>query len=99
MNERTPYLWIRDLHLIIGLFASPFLLVFAVSTLLFNHGWVTEYRQVGSREDGVEHPVVVPAETDGVEQAKAVMRQLEISGEIRNIVRKQDRLEIPVMRP
>ena len=32
----TPYRWIRDTHLLIGLFISPFLLVFAVSTLLFN---------------------------------------------------------------
>lgn len=88
----------RDLHLILGLFVSPFLLVFAVSTLLLNHGWLTEFVPVEG-EDRAGHPVVLPQDGSGVDQAKSVLRQLGIVGEIRNIVRRKDRLEFPVMRP
>ena len=32
------YRWIRDLHLYLGLFVSPFVLLFAVSVFYLNHG-------------------------------------------------------------
>ena len=31
--------WMRNLHLYLGLFVSPFLVVFALSAILVNHGW------------------------------------------------------------
>ena len=34
---RKYYLPVRALHLYIGLFISPFVLIFAVSVLVFNH--------------------------------------------------------------
>lgn len=50
---------------------SPFLLVFAISTFLFNHGWVTEYKPVVHGVDEVaEKSVVVPPEMSGVDRAK-----------------------------
>lgn len=100
LNEKTLYVWVRDLHLILGLFASPFLLVFAASTLLLNHGWTTEVRAAGGGEgeESGRH-VVIPADASRVDQAKAIMRQLGVSGEIRNIFRRKGRLEIPVMKP
>ena len=33
------YLWSRDIHLYVGLFASPYIIVFALSTILLNHNW------------------------------------------------------------
>ena len=33
------YLWSRDIHLYVGLFASPYVIVFALSTILLNHNW------------------------------------------------------------
>ena len=91
------YLWIRDLHLYFGLFISPFILVFAVTTLLFNHTWKPWEQKEDARK--IEVPVQVPADVEGVEQAKAVMRQVGVSGEIRNIFRRRNRLVIPVMKP
>ena len=100
LNERTLYAWVRDLHLILGLFASPFLLVFAASTLLLNHGWIAEVRAAGGGEgEEVGRHVVIPADASRVDQAKAIMGQVGILGEVRNIFRRKGRLEIPVMKP
>ena len=32
-------LWTRELHVHLGLFISPFILVFAISAILFNHAY------------------------------------------------------------
>ena len=32
------YRWLRQLHLYFGVFICPFLLIFAVSTIMLNHG-------------------------------------------------------------
>lgn len=93
----NPYRWIRDAHLVLGLFSSPFLLVFAVSTLLFNHTW----KPWTSRTE-VERPptsVEIPEGVEGIGQAQAIMRQIGVSGEIRNIFRPENRLLILVMKP
>lgn len=31
--------WTRDIHVSAGLFASPFVLLFALTAILFNHTW------------------------------------------------------------
>lgn len=91
------YLWIRDLHLYLGLFISPFIVLFAVTTMMFNHTWKPWLNE----DDPVrfEMSVQVPKDVEGVEQAKAVMKQVGVSGEIRNIFRRRNRLTIPVMKP
>lgn len=33
------YRWVRELHLYVGMFIGPFVLVFAISAMLFNHAW------------------------------------------------------------
>jgi len=94
----NPYLWIRDAHLILGLFTSPFLLLFAVSTLLFNHTW-KPWESRAEVEDATPQAVEISEEIDGVEQAQAIMRQVGVSGEIRNIFHPENRLVIRVMKP
>jgi len=39
MSGKRFYLVSRDLHLYFGLFLSPFVLVFAISTLFLVHSW------------------------------------------------------------
>lgn len=95
--KQSFYLWIRDLHLYFGLFISPFILVFAVTTLLFNHTWKPWDHEKDVRK--MEVSVQVPTDVEGVEQAKAIMKQVGVSGEIRNIFRRRNRLTIPVMKP
>lgn len=94
--------WIRDTHLYAGLMAGPFVVVFAVGAILFNHTWMPW----GA---AARVPVVVrtasfapPAENAGsVLLAKAMLREVGVAGEI-DAVRRQPnpaRLEIRVERP
>jgi hypothetical protein len=97
LPSKSLYLWIRDLHLYFGLFISPFILIFAATTLLFNHTW----KLWDDRGDvvKVEMSVQVPTDIGGVEQAKEILHQVGISGEIRNIFNRRNRLTIRVMKP
>lgn len=95
--NKTVYVWTRDLHLCFGLFVSPFVLLFAVSTLMFNHTW--RPGEAGETVRGPELPVEIPEGAEGIEQAKAVMRQLGVSGEIQNLFRRKERLTVPIMAP
>ena len=93
-----PYRWIRDVHLILGLFVSPFLLVFAVSTLLLNHTW-KPWASLAEVEMPTPQVVEIPEEIEGIEQAQAIMLQVGVSGEIRNVFRPENGLVILVMKP
>ena len=99
LPSRSPYLWIRDLHLYLGLFISPFVLLFSFTAILFNHTW--KPWDTGSDAFGhkVSTSIELPQDVGGLEQARQIMSQLEISGEIRNIFQSDNRLEIPVMKP
>ena len=90
--------WTRDAHSVLGLFISPFLLVFAVSTLLFNHTWKPWESRAEAEKSG-PLSVEIPEELEGIDQAQAIMRQVGVSGEIRNIFRPEGRLLIPGMTP
>jgi hypothetical protein len=99
---RRFYTATRDLHLYVGLFLCPFILVFAVSTMLLNHpkaliaGGV-----VANATPGASIPIDVPPDPGSLEQAKAILSQLRVTGEI-DYVRhnaKAGRLTIPVTKP
>ncbi|MBI5383460.1 MAG: PepSY-associated TM helix domain-containing protein [Verrucomicrobia bacterium] len=92
------YDWTRDLHLYVGLFLSPLVLVFAVSTVLLNHNWKTEPRRAAKT---TAVPVQISGEIGSLDQAKRILAQLRVTGEI-NYVRhsaNEQRLVIPVMKP
>jgi hypothetical protein len=38
-KKRSSYFWTRKLHLYLGLFIGPHVLISALSTLYLNHGW------------------------------------------------------------
>lgn len=90
----TFYRWTRDLHLYFGLFVCPFLVIFAVTTILLNHGAgaAVEVETSGAQVN-----------LDGVpddEQADAVLRQLGLAGEtFARRLPEQNRLQITVARP
>jgi hypothetical protein len=92
------YVWTRDLHLYIGLFLSPFVLVFAISTLFLNHAWKpweTTQAQTMSAQ------IQVPAGLERLALARQVLAQLGVSGEIEFIryLPKENRLILPVTKP
>lgn len=79
------YRWLRDLHLYLGLFVSPFVLLFAVSVFYLNHGKLrsgtpppTETFQNLNIPDGFDRL----KGREAVERAKVILPQIGVSGEI-----------------
>lgn len=99
------YGWTRDLHLYIGLFLSPFLLVFAVSVFFLNHARAPAPGPPSSMAEvrGVRVPADIEAAQgpERVQLAREVLSQLGISGEINfiRVVPRENRLVIPVVKP
>lgn len=94
------YLWTRDLHLYVGLFISPFVLVFAISTIYLNHAWRAPTTPTLSSPNSPV-PIQIPDGMGSLEQAKGILRQLNVAGEVEFIrhLAKEERLKIPVMKP
>lgn len=92
------YVWTRDLHLYIGLFLSPFILVFAISTLFLNHAW-KPWETVQAQTSSAQ--VQVPAGLERLAMSRQILAQLEVSGEIEYIryLPKENRLILPVTKP
>lgn len=99
MKLANLYRWISKLHVYFGLFVSPFVVLFAVSAIMFNHTWGGG--DSGSEAKAQEVPIEIPENVEGLEIAKHIMRQVNVSGEVEffrhNPQRK--RFTIPVMKP
>jgi hypothetical protein len=87
----------RDLHLYIGLFLSPIVIVFGVSTIILNHRWEPEPVVKGTRT----RPVQLEEGLKDREQAAQLMKQLDISGDLQVVRRPPPtrNLEFNVVRP
>ena len=98
------YLWTRNLHLYLGLFLSPFVLVFGISTVILNHPSLAPAAAPKALSEVI---VQVPPGLEKLEGAerldalKIVMRQAGVSGEINFVrwVRKENRMIVPVFKP
>lgn len=90
------YQWTRKLHLYTGLFISPFLLVYAVSTLYLNHS--VRAKPVDVAQGTVQ--IQLDEGVEGMDLVNQVLEQLKISGEIagRGMVRNSQTI-IRVARP
>ena len=89
------YRWTRELHLYFGLFVCPYVLIFAVTTVLLNHGW--------RAADVADEPTSVRVDLGGIdesEQAARILSQLDLSGEVHlRRFAKENRLQVRVERP
>jgi hypothetical protein len=95
-KKRSFYFWTRKLHLYLGLFIGPHVLIFALSTLYLNHGW-----RPGAEGHKRTVAVEVTEGLDRIEQAKRILDQLDQLGEI-NMARlspEEKRLRIVAVRP
>lgn len=99
------YTWTRNLHLYVGLFVSPFVVVFALSVFFLNHARVPAPGLAPST--ATIRNLRVPAgieQAQGMERVKLatqVLSQVGVAGEI-NFIRaipKEHRLVIPVVKP
>jgi hypothetical protein len=96
----------RDLHLYLGLFISPFVLVFSLSIFFFVHSWIPKFAPE-SLNTRVVLARTLPAdllELSGrplIEALKPTLQNLNVPGEIgfvRHVV-KEEKLIIPVSIP
>jgi hypothetical protein len=97
------YLWTRDLHLYLGLFASPFLVVFAATVFYLNHDHppTAEATRVTSQRISVPTGIEEAQGMERVHLAQEILAQLRLTGEINFIryVANERRLVIPVVKP
>jgi len=100
------YRLVRDLHLYLGLFSSPFVLVFAISVFFLVHTWLP---RIGSEisntrvVSGLPLPGNLPTLSGRplIDALKPVLEKAEVHGEIgfvRHLV-KEEQLIIPVTVP
>ena len=100
------YRIIRDLHLYLGLFISPFVLVFAMSVFFLVHSWLPKIGSVTSTKRVVSvSPLPEGLQTLSgrplIEALKPVLEKAGVPGEIgfvRHVV-KEEKLIIPVIIP
>lgn len=99
------YSAVRDLHLYIGLFLSPFVLVFAISVIFLVHSWVPGGESSAEKRKLENLPVSAELEQlkgrEQVDAAHAVLARIGVHGEIGFIRQfpKERRVVIPVSVP
>lgn len=100
------YLLIRDLHLYLGLFSSPFVLVFAISVFFLVHTWLPKFGSDVSTTRVVSG-LLLPANLQTlsgrplIDALKPVLEKAEVPGEVgfvQHLV-KEEKLIIPVTVP
>jgi hypothetical protein len=97
---------IRDLHLYLGLFISPFVLVFAISVFFLVHSWLPTIGSVTATKRVVSaSPLPEGLQTLSgrplIEALKPVLEKAGVPGEVgfvRHVV-KEEKLVIPVIIP
>jgi hypothetical protein len=100
-RSKTLYRWTRDVHLYAGLFAGPFVLIFALSALSLNHTW----RPWGGRDAALPRKgvvqIAVQDSPNSLDVAKQVRAQVGIVGEIGFVGRRPGtaRLSFPIETP
>jgi len=98
-NSRNKlYLQTRNLHLYLGLFVSPFLLIYAISVFFLNHDWLPWSE---ANVEMTSHRISIPEEGDSREIARLVIQQLEITGEMGWVNHNQETgiLSFPLNKP
>lgn len=97
-SSKIVYRWTRNLHLYLGLFISPFLLIYAVSVFFLNHDlkpWN------GEKISKISYTLSVPVEENSRELAVLIMKQLNLTGEMSGVNYNQQSniLSFPLDKP
>jgi hypothetical protein len=102
---RRLYILSRDLHLYLGLFISPFVVLFAISVFFLVHAWIpgtagqASIRRIGNIP--LPDSVYNANGRDQVEALRPVLAKLGVAGEVNFIRRlpKDHRVVVPVVIP
>lgn len=100
------YLLTRDLHLYLGLFISPFVLVFSISVFFLVHSWIPKFAPETTNKRVVSN-LVLPENLQSlsggplIDALKPILKNMNVPGEIgfyQNLV-KEKKLIVPVSIP
>ena len=94
------YPTIRALHLYIGLFLSPFILIFSFSVLALNHAvWLNKKSPIKKAVEFKTRIDKFPRDTSDLNTAKNIITKLKIDGEIDFIFKRDNHFSFPVTKP
>jgi hypothetical protein len=94
------YSLIRTLHLYFGLFISPFILIFSLSALVFNHSvFFSRIYPIKTLPEVRTILDSIPYDTTDLSTAKAIMNDLGLSGEIDFISNNSRLITFPINKP
>lgn len=94
------YALVRSLHLYFGLFITPFVLIFSISVLVFNHpAFIDCLSPIRPSTETRTKLDEIPYDTTDLLTAKAIIEKLGIEGEIDFISHNNDRISFPVKKP
>lgn len=97
---RKYYPLVRSLHLYFGLFISPFVLIFSISVLVFNHPQVISLLSPLPPASEIEAKLDrIPYDTTDLLTARAIIQKLGIEGEVDFINENSERISFPVKKP
>jgi hypothetical protein len=100
VNKIKIYHLVRNLHRYFGLFISPFILVYSLSALAFNHeGWLNKITPLKKLSDVRIKLDKIPYDSSDLATAKNTIRKIGIEGEIDFISREEDFISFPVNKP
>ncbi len=100
MRMKKYYPSIRALHLYFGLLISPFVLIFSVSVIVFNHPeLINRFSTIKQLADIQTKLDKIPHDTTDLLTAKAVIKKLNITGEIDFISKNDSSISFPVNKP
>jgi hypothetical protein len=100
ISMKKIYPLVRNLHLYFGLFISPFILIYGLSALAFNHeGWLIKIAPV-KLLPGIRTKLdKIPYDSSDLSTAKAIIQKLGIEGEVDFISKGEDFISFPVNKP
>jgi hypothetical protein len=98
-RSRSLYRTVRTWHLYAGLFASPFVLIYAASAIMLNHAFIPW--GAGDTADTRQQAVTLPTDTSALAVAKSVRSQIGVPGEIGYVSRDRGTglLSFPIETP
>jgi hypothetical protein len=91
---------IRELHVYFGLFITPFILIFSISVLAFNHtGLLNRINPVKPVHEIKARLDRIPFDTTTLGTAKGIIRDLALKGEIDFIIKNDSQIYFPLNKP
>lgn len=94
------YPLVRKLHLYLGLFISPFILIYGLSVFALNHqGWFIKNAPVKQLPETRIKLDKIPYDASDLSTAEAIIQKLDIAGEVDFISKGKDFIFFPVNKP